>query len=57
MLGLGDHPAWDRDMTAWRDQTFAGLMQASNWTRDPRLIRAFVDTYPDVVRWLIGKGM
>ncbi len=57
MLGLGEKAAPDGDMTAWRDQTFTGLMEASSWTRDPKIISAYVDTYPDVVRWFIDKGM
>lgn len=57
MLGLGDPIGLEPDMTEWRDQTFAGLMQAGKWTLDARVIRAFVDTYPEMVRWLIGKGL
>ena len=44
-------------MTAWRDQTFAAAMQFGNWTLDPKLVRAFVEKYPEVVAWLEGKGM
>lgn len=57
MLGLGDPIRLDADMTGWRDQTFAGLMEAGRWTLDARLLRAFVDTYPDVIRWLANKGL
>jgi fumarate reductase flavoprotein subunit len=57
MLGLGDPMDLGPDLSEWRDQTFAGLMQAGRWTLDARVIHAFVDTYPDVVRWLIGKGL
>jgi succinate dehydrogenase/fumarate reductase flavoprotein subunit len=57
MLGLGDSAQPVDDMTAWRDETFGGLMTAGNWTSDPAVIGAYVDTYPDVVRWLTAKGM
>ena len=57
MLGLGDPIRLDTDLTDWRDQTFSGLMQSGKWTLDARLMHAFVDTYPDVVRWLMGKGV
>jgi fumarate reductase flavoprotein subunit len=57
MLGLGDSAQPADDMTAWRDQTFAGLMAASDWTSDPEVVGAYVDTYPRVVRWLTAKGM
>jgi fumarate reductase flavoprotein subunit len=57
MLGLGERSEPDDDMTSWRDDTFASLMTFRGWMSNPRLIGAYVDTYPDVVRWLIGKGM
>ena len=57
MLGLGDPVRLEPGTTQWRDETFAGLMQSGKWTLDARLIRAFVDTYPEMVRWLIGKGL
>ncbi len=57
MLGLGDPIGLDGDLNEWRDQTFGGLMQAGKWTLDPKLIHSFVDTYPDMVRWLIAKGL
>jgi fumarate reductase flavoprotein subunit len=57
MLGLGDRSRPEAGMTAWCDQTFGAMMQFSDWTSDPRLIRAYVDTYPEMVEWLIGKGM
>jgi len=57
MLGLGDRARPEGDMTAWSDQTFATIMSTSHWTSDPKLIRAYVDTYPKVVEWLISKGM
>jgi fumarate reductase flavoprotein subunit len=57
MLGLGDRTRPEGDMTAWRDQTFEAMMRFSEWTNDPKLIRAYVDTYPEMVEWLIGKGM
>jgi fumarate reductase flavoprotein subunit len=57
MLGLGERNEPEDDMTAWRDQTFLRLMEFSMWKRDPGIIRAYVDTYPDVVRWLMDKGM
>lgn len=57
MLGLGDTADPDHDTTAWRDATFGSLMQFSNWTNDPKLMGAYLDTYPSVVRWLESKGM
>jgi fumarate reductase flavoprotein subunit len=57
MLGLGNPMRLEPDMTQWRDETFAGLMQSGRWTLDARLIHAFVDTYPEVVRWLMSKGL
>jgi fumarate reductase flavoprotein subunit len=57
MLGLGDHANPGPDLMEWRDQTFAGLMQSGRWTLDARLVRAFVDTYPEMVGWLIEKGV
>ena len=42
-------------MTQWRDETFAAMMQSGKWTLDPRVIGAFVDTYPEVVPWFIDK--
>jgi fumarate reductase flavoprotein subunit len=57
MLGLGDPLELGADMSAWRDRTFSELMQAGRWTLDARLMRAFIDTYPDMVRWLVGKGL
>ncbi len=57
MLGLGEMTKPQGDMTEWRDQTFASLMQARRWACDARLLRAFVDAYPQVVDWLIAKGM
>ena len=57
MLGLGDPCRLDGDMDEWRDQTFAELMQSGKWTLDARLIHAFVDTYPQMVGWLVDKGM
>jgi fumarate reductase flavoprotein subunit len=32
-------------------------MQFSEWTHDAKLMRAFVETYPQVVTWLTDKGM
>jgi fumarate reductase flavoprotein subunit len=62
MLGLGDRApsellAAPESVTAWRDKTFVDMMQFGRWTLDAKLIRAFVDTYPEVVNWLIAKGM
>ncbi len=57
MLGLGDPMRLGPDMTEWRDQTFAGLMQSGTWALDPRLIGAFVDAYPGMVAWLMDKGL
>jgi len=56
MLGLGATADLHPDVT-WRDDTFTSLMQFSHWTSDAALIGAFVDTYPQVVRWLAGRGM
>ncbi len=44
-------------MTDWRDRTFAALMQFGKWTHDAKLVRAFVEKYPEVVAWLQSKGM
>ena len=49
MLGLGDSGRLQPDMTDWRDRTFAALMQFGKWTLDAKLVRAFVDKYPEVV--------
>jgi len=57
MLGLGDRTRPEGDMTAWRDQTFGAMMEFSRWTNDPKVVRAYVDTYPEMVEWLIAKGM
>jgi succinate dehydrogenase/fumarate reductase flavoprotein subunit len=54
LSGVADPPA---DITAWRDRAFEGMMRASEWTSEPRLIAKYVETYPDVVRQLAGKGM
>lgn len=62
MLGLGDAEPADvfaspNAVTGWRDRTFTAMMQFGRWTLDAGLMRAFVDTYPKVVDWLIGKGL
>ena len=57
MLGLGDGVSVDGDLTAWHDETFANMMQFGKWTLDPKVIHAFLDTYPRVVRWLTAKGL
>jgi fumarate reductase flavoprotein subunit len=57
MLGLGGLTRPEGDMTAWRDLTFGNMMRLSHWTNDAKLIRAYVDTYPELVEWLVAKGM
>ena len=57
MLGLGDSGRLQPDMTDWRDRTFAALMQFGKWTHDAKLVRAFVEKYPEMVAWLQSKGM
>ncbi len=57
MFGLGGLARPEGDMSAWSDQSFGAMMQFSQWTSDPKLVRAFVDTYPEMVEWLIAKGM
>lgn len=57
MLGLGASGRVQPDMTEWRDRTFAAVMQFGEWACDPKLVRAFVEKYPEVVAWLEGKGM
>ena len=56
MLGLGDSGRLQPDMTDWRDQTFAALMQFGKWTLDAKLMGAFVDTYPEVVALASAQG-
>lgn len=57
MLGLGGLTRPEGDTTAWSDECFGAMMQFSHWTSDPKLVRTFVDTYPEMVEWLIAKGM
>lgn len=57
MLGLGDPMRLQPDMTAWRDNAFAAMMQFGQWTLDANVVRAFVEKYPEVVRWLIDRGV
>ncbi|OFW57708.1 MAG: hypothetical protein A2133_08720 [Actinobacteria bacterium RBG_16_64_13] len=57
MMGLGDPDELSADMTAWRDRTFTAMMRFGDWTLDAKLVRAFVDKYPQVVAWLTDRGM
>ena len=57
MLGLGESGQVLPDMTEWRDRTFGALMHFGEWTLDAKLVRTFVEKYPEVVTWLQDKGM